>query len=374
DSLNTCYLDMTRPMSSYLLALAIGDYDKKIEYSKRGVPLEMYYYPEDSLKFEPTYRYTKEIFDFIEEEIGMPYPWQNYKQIPVKDFLYAGMENTTATIFSDTYVIDSISFIDKNYVNVNAHELAHQWFGNLITEESGTHHWLHEGFATYYALLAEKEVFGNDYYYWKLKEASEQLIALSEQGQGESLLNAKASSLTFYEKGAWALHILRQAVGDTYYKQAIKIYLEKNQFKNVETDDFLDEVEEISKIDLSNFKKKWLENENMPYDDIEQFFYKNLQENSVILSLADIEFSVLRYVDSIENAGKKIIDSEMFYPVAEKFLKKVNVYKSADDYFLMALNTNDIQIRQVVARTLDSIPVSLQKDFESLLKDESYIT
>src|SRR5690606_11189354 len=164
ESTITWHYDMQQPMASYLVALAIGKYDKKVETSKSGIPLEMYYYPNDSLKFEPTYRYTKQMFDFLEEEIGVPYPWQNYKQVPVKDFLYAGMENTSATIFSDTYVIDSISFVDKNYVNVNAHELAHQWFGNLVTETSGTHHWLQEGFATYYALLDEKNIFGEAHY------------------------------------------------------------------------------------------------------------------------------------------------------------------------------------------------------------------
>ncbi|MEM6686693.1 MAG: M1 family aminopeptidase, partial [Bacteroidota bacterium] len=157
DSLTKWYYDMKQPMSSYLAAIAIGKYQKKVETSKSGIPLEMYYYPEDEAKFEPSYRYTKRIFDFLEEEIGVPYPWQNYKQIPVKDFLYAGMENVGTTIFSDRFMIDSISFIDKNYVNVNAHELAHQWFGDLVTAKSGTHHWLQEGFATYYALLAEKE-------------------------------------------------------------------------------------------------------------------------------------------------------------------------------------------------------------------------
>ena len=374
DSLKTWHYDMIHPMSSYLLALAIGDYDKKTEYSQSGIPIEMYYYPEDSLKFEPTYRYTKKIFDFLEEEIGVSYPWQNYKQIPVKDFMYAGMENTTVTIFSDTYVIDSISFIDKNYVNVNAHELAHQWFGNLVTEESGTHHWLHEGFATYYALLAEKEIFGNDYYYWQLYQSSQQLIALSEQEKGESLLNPNASSLTFYEKGAWALHILRQIVGDESFKVAVKNYLEKNKFKNVNTDDFLYEVEEISKMDLTHFKKKWLEQENMPHEDIEQFFYKNVSEDSFIMDIANIEFSVERYIDSIEGSGKDVIDATMYYPAVEKLLSKVKNYKSANEYFLKALNTDNIQVRQAVASSLDTIPVQLQKDFESLLKDKSYIT
>ena len=158
--------DMQKPMSSYLVALAIGKYNKKTETSKSGIPLEYYYYPEDSLKVEPTYRYSKQMFDFLEKEIGFAYPWQNYKQVPVHDFLYAGMENTSCTIFSDAFVVDAIGFNDRNYINVNAHELAHQWFGNLVTATSGEHHWLQEGFATYYALLAEHDIFGDNHFYF----------------------------------------------------------------------------------------------------------------------------------------------------------------------------------------------------------------
>ena len=204
---NLWEFDMQKPMSSYLVALVIGKYDKKVEYSKSGIHLEMYYYQEDSLKFEPTYRYSKQMFDFLEEEIGVPYPWQNYKQVPVKDFLYAGMENTSATIFADSFVIDSIAFVDKNYVNVNAHELAHQWFGDLVTETSGTHHWLQEGFATYYALLAERDIFGDDYYYWQLYDYAQELLEQDKAGGSTSLLNPKSSSTTFYKKGAWVVHM-----------------------------------------------------------------------------------------------------------------------------------------------------------------------
>jgi aminopeptidase N len=68
------------------------------------------------------------MFDFLEKEIG-EVPLKVYKQIPVRDFLYAGMENTSATVFSSRYVVDSTGFEDRNYTNVNAHELAHQWFG-----------------------------------------------------------------------------------------------------------------------------------------------------------------------------------------------------------------------------------------------------
>jgi aminopeptidase N len=113
-----------------------------------------------------------------------------YKQAPVRDFLYAGMENTSATLFNTRYVVDSTGFEDRSYTNVNAHELAHQWFGNLVTAESGKHHWLQEGFATYYALLAEKEIYGEDHFYSKLYESASQL-KFASRTDTIPVLNAK---------------------------------------------------------------------------------------------------------------------------------------------------------------------------------------
>ena len=264
DSIRSWKYDMQQPMSSYLVAFAIGAYNKTEETSTSGIPLVFYYYPEDTLKEEPTYRHSKRIFDFLEKEIGVSYPWQNYKQIPVKDFLYAGMENTGTTIFSDAFLVDSIAYQDRNYISVNAHELAHQWFGNLVTETEGTHHWLQEGFATYYALLAEREIFGDDYFEFKLYESAEQLIALSKTDKATALLDPKASSLTFYQRGAWTLHALRDLIGDTHFKTTIREYLEKHQFGNVATSDFIKVAERVSGIKLTEFKNKWLENVRFP--------------------------------------------------------------------------------------------------------------
>ena len=103
DGLKKWSFNMDHPMSSYLLAFAIGDYHKKEVKSNTGIPIGLYFYPSDSAMVEPTYRFTTAIFDFLEKEIGVAYPWQNYKQIPVKDFLYSGMENTGTTIFSDSW-------------------------------------------------------------------------------------------------------------------------------------------------------------------------------------------------------------------------------------------------------------------------------
>src|SRR5690606_220000 len=96
--------DMKNPMSSYLLAIAMGNFDFVQTQSKSGVKIKNYFNSQDKAKVEPTYRYTTQIMNLYEDEIGVRYPWQEYKQVGVQDFLYAGMENTTLTIFSDSYM------------------------------------------------------------------------------------------------------------------------------------------------------------------------------------------------------------------------------------------------------------------------------
>ncbi|MCH9659758.1 MAG: M1 family metallopeptidase [Bacteroidetes bacterium] len=363
--------NMEQPMSSYLVAFAMGSFDMEAVTSKSGVPLEMYLSKKDTLKREPTFRYTREIFDFFETEIGVPYPWQNYKQVPVRDFLYAGMENTTATLFSEAFVVDSIGFNDRNYVNVNAHELAYQWFGNLVTETNGTHHWLHEGFATYFALLAEREIFGNDYYYWKLYNSAEQLRELSEQGNGESLLNPKASSLTFYEKGAWALHILKDLIGEEAFKSAVKNYLEKHQFKNVTTEDFLREVRGTTMVDISDWEQDWLEQTAFKGEPALSSLSKN------VFLKRYFELVALRELPIMD----KISQLEVVLRSDNEYLGQEAVYQLAGEdevitepLYHLAISHENLLVRQAVVSSLSTISDQLAIPCEALLMDDSYVT
>lgn len=349
---------MGRPMSSYLAALAIGKYDKYVETSESGIPLEMYYYPGDSLKVEPTYRYTKQMFDFLEQEIGVPYPWQNYKQVPVHDFLYAGMENTSLTIFSDAFVVDSIGFNDRNYVNVNAHELAHQWFGDLVTETSGTHHWLQEGFATYYALLAERHVFGDKYYYWRLYEYAQELFDQDNSVQGTSLLDPKSSSVTFYKRGAWVLHALKELVGEKVFKQAVKNYLMKYQFKNVETANFIDEVEALYGKQLKNFVAEWLEAKTFPY-------------NKAMASLEQSVF-IQEYLMTDCEAKTAKCDYYLSAPISAE--AKSKIVAQVPERITADVFKDGLKVRQAIAKSVVKIPEELKAEYESLLGDDSYVT
>jgi aminopeptidase N len=362
---------MQKPMSSYLLMLAIGNFEKNTLKSKSGVPLEMYLDPKDDSKKEPTYRYSKEIFDYLEKEIGVKYPWKIYRQVPVSEFLYAGMENTSATIFTTRYVVDSIGFEDRSYTNVNAHELAHQWFGDLITAQSGKDHWLQEGFATYYALLAERAIYGDDYFYSKLYESSLQLKQASKTDT-IPVLDAKASSLSFYQKGAWALHILREGIGEETFRKAVKNYLLKYSYQNVTTQNFFDEIKKISDYDLENFSKLWLETVGFDSDIANELLSKN---NAMKVQL---EVAKLRNKPLTEKYTffEKTVQSDVYYSVKEAIVGQLFKEKFEDKKQLLhlALQTQNIQVRQAVASTLQKIPEEFRTDYEKLLDDKSYQT
>jgi aminopeptidase N len=362
---------MKKPMSSYLLVLAIGKFNKSTQKAKSGIPLEMYINPKDVAKQEPTYRYSKEIFDYLEKEIGVKYPWRIYRQVPVSEFLYAGMENTSTTLFTTRYVVDAIGFEDRSYTNVNAHELAHQWFGDLVTAQSGKDHWLQEGFATYYALLAEKEIYGEDYFYSKLYESSMQLKQASKTDT-IPVLNAKASSLTFYQKGAWALHVLREGIGEKAFKKAVKNYLKKYAYQNVTTQNLFDEIKKISNYDLINFSKVWLESSAFNSEIANGLLAKNKSMQ------VQLEVAKLRNKPLAEKYAffEETLQSDVYFTVKASIVGQLMKEKFEDKKQLLrlALQTQNIQVRQAVASTLQKIPEEFRADYETLLDDKSYQT
>jgi aminopeptidase N len=363
--------EMEKPMSSYLLMLAIGKYDKKEFKAKSKIPLEYYLENKDSNRFESTYRYSKRIFDFLEREIGVKYPWKVYRQIPVRDFLYAGMENTTATLFATRYVVDSIGFEDRNYTNVDAHELAHHWFGDLITAESSTHHWLQEGFATYYAALAEREIFGDDYFYSKLYDTAQQ-IKFASRTDPNPVLNAKASSLTFYEKGAWALFVLHESIGDKAFKKAVKSYLNKYAYQNVNTQNFFDEIKKVSDFDLDKFQKTWLESTAFDTPTANEL----LSRNKTIQVRLEVDKLKKTPLAEKEAFLKKTLESEVYYAVKVAVVDQIENEKYDDkkSLLLTALQSNNIQLRQAAANSLTKIPEDFRIEYETLLDDKSYQT
>jgi len=365
---------MSKPMSSYLVMMAIGKFEKKTEKSASGITIENYIRPVDASKYASTYQNTKKIFDFLERQIGFNYPWQIYRNIPVEDFMYGGMENTTSTIFSSDYVVDAVGVNDRDYINVNAHEMAHQWFGDLVTAKEPKDHWLQEGFATYYALLAERELYGPDKFYWELYEMAELIAKDAKNNKNTAVYSEKATTVTYYQKGAWMLFYLSTQIGETNFNTSVRNFLNKYAFKNASTQDFLDEVVGVvPNFNVDNFKRNWLENKSFNTKDA---LY--LIENSPI---------VKSYLDVL-NVQPKAFDIKKEELL--KLLKDPNTptetkreivfqlhevpYEQAKEFYQTVAKSNNIKVRQALVQILNEIPQDFKTEYTQFLDDQSYIT
>ena len=241
----------------------------------------------------------------------------------------------------------------------------------MVTAKSGKHHWLQEGFATYYALLAERQIFGDDYFYHQLYRSSLQLRNAAKTDT-IPVMNEKASSLSFYQKGAWALHLIRETIGAKLFQKAVSNYLNKYQFQNAETNDFLAEIKKVSNFDTETFKKVWLEEYHFRSDEANDL----LKKNEFMRTLFETQKMRLKPFAENKERYKQLLQSNIFYPVKTEILYQLKdlSFEEKKELLLLALQTNDVKVRQSVAEFTDEIPLEFKADYESLLDDTSYDT
>jgi aminopeptidase N len=249
--------------------------------------------------------------------------------------------------------------------------LAHQWFGDMVTAKSGKHHWLQEGFATYYALLAERDVFGEDYFYYALYKNA---MILRKEAKTDTIpvLNEKASSYSFYQKGAWALHVIRESIGEKKFQKAVKSYLKKYKFKNVETSDFLNEIAKVSDFDIVKFQKEWLEEYHFQTEQANEL----LKKNEFIRSLFEIQSQKNKTFSEKEVFFTEIMKSTSFQALKTEILYQITAipFEKKETLIRLAMLSSDVEVRQAVAQILKSIPISFKSEYETLLNDNSYDT
>jgi aminopeptidase N len=256
-----------KPHANYLVSLVAGNF-RSIEDRYRDVPLAFHVLPSEIDQATNSFRGTRDMMAFFEEEIGVPYAWAKYDQVCVNDFVAGGMENTSITTLTDGTLFTAATENLEDSEGLVSHELSHQWFGDLVTCKDWSHIWLNEGFATYYETLWLGHCRGRDHLRYELFNRLRDLTA--NAGDTRAIVRRTFQSpdemfdqLT-YPKAGWVLHMLRCQLGEDLYRRCIRTYLDRHQFGSVVTEDLNAVVEELSGRSWDQFFDQWFYHGGFP--------------------------------------------------------------------------------------------------------------
>ena len=388
DQTKTWHYRLDREHPFFSTALVIGKYSWSSFTSDTGTPVELWFYPEKEKDVEATYQFMNEMFTFCENELGTPYPYKQYRQAPVADYLYGGMETTTSTVFGDYMHIDRNAFWERNYINVNIHELSHNWFGNDLSHLRPSDVWLTESFATYYAKLFEKEIFGENHYQWERWKELQRTLAASLKDQ-YAVGSSQGGVERWYPKGSLVLDMLRDELGNENFQKAIRYYLQKHHGSEVWTPNLIQAIYESTGISVDWFFEQWIHRGGEPHYHIQYedngpgllFKVEQLQlidsENPPFKAMLHFEIGYAdgsRKMYSIMNDSQLqlfVIPKEMpvlyvLFDPGNKILKKETYVRSRHDRYDQLLNTPGMIDRFRALRDMDTIPLDDKRSVLSL--------
>jgi aminopeptidase N len=335
----------SHPNSTYLTSVMIGKFAKKhVDYDKGRISL--YYYWSSEITEDDamlTFGDTPKMLSFFEEYLGTRYAYQKYSQVTVEDFEFGGMENTSCTTLNSSFLHNQQAHIDFSSDYLIAHELAHQWFGDLVTCRDWEHIWLNEGFANYSEALYWEHKYKNqvkkdEFYYYVLLAANSYLdeanvlykrpIVTRIYKHPDEIFDSHS-----YEKAGCVLHMLRNHLGNDKFSESIKEYLHKFKDSTADTNDLREILEETSGKDLGGFFDQWLYRAGHPK--------------------LDFEFSV----DEYNNKAKiKVIQIQEEAPFEFDFEIKI-VYSADSDYSNHVSDLKSIKISEKENEITFDIPI-----------------
>ena len=262
DGVKVCHWSQDRPLPAYLVSLVAGEFTE-VRDEWNGVPIVYYSPPGREEDTRRAFGKTPRMVQFFAENIGVPYPWDKYSQVTVEDFIFGGMENTSATTMTDSLLHDERAHLDYSTDSIVAHELAHQWWGDLLTCRDWSQGWLNEGFATYFDLLFKEYDLGVDEFRYALYQDATSYIVESGGYRRPIVSNLYNQPVDLfdrhlYEKGGLVLHMVRCVLGDDLFWKAMRHYCIKHQGGSVTTEDLKRAIEEATGRNLDWFFHQWV--------------------------------------------------------------------------------------------------------------------
>jgi aminopeptidase N len=263
------------PHPPYLVTLVAGTFtaleDRWDDPSGRAVPLRFLVPPRLEPLAARSFQPTRAMMDHLSSWTGVPYPWPRYDQVVVDDFTFGGMENTTQTTLTSRTLHDESVALDFTSDHLVVHELAHQWFGDLLTCRDWAHAWLNEGFATYCEALWEEAARGRDAYDAGILDMREAYVEEVATRYARAIVTRAFHAPIdifdrhLYEKGALVLHHLRGVLGDDDLRASVRRYVETHRAAGpVETVDLERAIFAETGRDLGAFFRQWVHRKGHP--------------------------------------------------------------------------------------------------------------
>lgn len=290
DGMRIDHWKQEQPHAPYLAMMAVGEFKKVTDAPWNGKEISYYVDQQYEEHAKAIFGDTREMIEFFSKTLGVPYAWPKYAQIVARDYVSGAMENTSATLHGDFMVYQTAREIEDNKKGngVIAHELFHQWFGDLVTCESWSNLPLNESFATYGEYLWEEYKSGReaaDYHHWQSRQgylASTKEVDLIRYNYNDKEDMFDAYS---YNKGGQVLHMLRKAVGDKAFFASLQHYLETNKYKSVEIHNLRLAFEETTGMDLNWFFNQWFLNKGRPSLKIRKQYSKTKNGDSLNITI-----------------------------------------------------------------------------------------
>ena len=322
DGMKTWDWKQSDPLSTYLISAVAGEFVEKKD-TWRGTPLRFVVPRGDESKIDPTFVNTKQMLDTFSDRLGVRYPWAQYAQTSVNDFVEGGMENTSATTLTTDGLQNPrlVSESPSGSDSLDSHEMAHQWFGDLVTCKDWGNLWLNEGFATYFEHFWTEQKYGEDavgYEFWRdqtqwFRNPRLFNVPIVTHDISDSLEN----SGNIYNKGGWVLKMLRTKLGDQNFFAGLHSYLETHRGQNVVTADLQKSIEQATAMNVDQFFQQWIYRAGAPnynvsyaYDDAThqiKLAVKQTQKVEGMVGLFDMPVDV----EIATSAGRKTYPIEV---------------------------------------------------------------
>ncbi|HZO92668.1 MAG TPA: M1 family aminopeptidase [Candidatus Baltobacteraceae bacterium] len=257
------------PHATYLVTMVAGTFAETRQPHDR-LPLYVYVQPGREADGERAFGNTPRMIDVFERTIGVPYAYARYSQIAVADFIFGGMENTSATTQTDRVLHDERAHLDYSADYLASHELAHQWFGDLVTCRDWSQAWLNEGFATYFEAVWREADKGWDEYLYDIYQVVQRYLDEDDERYRRPIVcNTFRDPIELfdrhlYEKGGAVLHMLRGELGWQRMQRSLRRYVTDNARRNVETIDLVRAIEAETGRNTRRFFAQWVERGGHP--------------------------------------------------------------------------------------------------------------